>query len=118
VDYRHGTAELGILIGEADGRGKDYGTETTRLMAEYAFTTLGLHNLMLRVFAFNPAGIRAYEKAGFREFGRRREAVWMGGRRWDVVYMECLASEFSGASVLHAGEPAQASAESQSDDVA
>ena len=34
------------------------------------------------------------EKAGFREFGRRRESKLMGGRLWDQIYMEALASEF------------------------
>lgn len=95
INYRNRTAELGILIGEADARGKGFGTETTRLMLDYAFTALGLHNVMLGVYAYNRAAHRAYQKAGFREFGRRREAVWMGGRLWDVIYMECLATEFT-----------------------
>jgi RimJ/RimL family protein N-acetyltransferase len=43
-------------IGEPECRGKGYGTETTRLMLDYAFTALGLHNVMLTVFEFNPAG--------------------------------------------------------------
>ena len=95
VDYRNRTAEFGILIGESNARGKGYGTESTRLMLDFAFTALGLNNVMLRVFAYNAAGMRAYQKAGFREFGRRREAQLMGDRLWDVVYMECLASEFT-----------------------
>ena len=94
VDYRNRTAEWGILIGEADARGKGYGTETARLMLDYAFTALGLHNVMLTVFEFNAAGIRAYEKAGFKPIGRRRECRVMGGEVYDEVYMDCLASEF------------------------
>ena len=42
----------------------------------------------------NPAGIRAYQKAGFKEIGRRRECRMMGGKLWDEVYMDCLSSEF------------------------
>lgn len=95
VDYRHRTAEFVIFIGEQSARGKGYGTETARLMLDHAFTTLGLHNVMLTVFAYNPAAIRAYEKAGFTECGRRRESVWMGGRFWDTIVMECLASTFA-----------------------
>ena len=93
IDHRHGTAEFVIFIGAADARGKGYGTETTRLMLDYAFTALGLRNVMLSVYAYNPAARRAYEKAGFREFARRRESVWMGGRWWDTISMECLASD-------------------------
>jgi diamine N-acetyltransferase len=98
IDRRHGTAEFVIFIGAADARGKGYGTETARLMLAYAFTALGLRNIMLTVYAYNPAARRAYEKAGFRECARRRESVWMGGRLWDTIYMECLASEFASRS--------------------
>ncbi len=95
IDWRNRTAEFGIMIGVGSARGRGYGTETARLMLDYAFTALGLHSLMLRVHEFNPAGAAAYRRAGFREFGRRREAHWMGGRFWDTIYMECLASEFT-----------------------
>jgi RimJ/RimL family protein N-acetyltransferase len=49
---------------------------------------------MLTVYEYNLAGLRAYQKAGFREFGRRRQSHWMGGQLWDVIYMDCLATEF------------------------
>jgi diamine N-acetyltransferase len=42
----------------------------------------------------NPAGIRAYQKAGFKEIGRRRECRMMGGKLWDEIHMDCLSSEF------------------------
>jgi diamine N-acetyltransferase len=99
VDYRNRKATFGIIIGEPECRGKGYGTETTRLMLDYAFTVLGLHNVMLIVFEFNAAGIRAYQTAGFKEFGRRRECRLMGGKFWDEIWMDCLSTEFE-SSVL------------------
>jgi diamine N-acetyltransferase len=94
VDHRNRTATFGIFVGDADSRGKGYGTETTRLVLDYAFTVLGLHNVMLTVLEFNPAGIRAYQKAGFKEFGRRRQCHLSGGELWDEIHMDCLATEF------------------------
>lgn len=94
INYRHRTAEFVIFIAEPSERGKGYGTEATRLMLDYALTALGLNNVMLKVYEYNLAGQRAYLKAGFREFGRRHQAVFMGGKLWDVIYMECLAGEF------------------------
>jgi RimJ/RimL family protein N-acetyltransferase len=88
------TAEFGIVIGEADCRGKGYGTEATPLMLDYAFTALGLHNVWLDTVSFNERAIRAYRRAGFREIGRRREAHRIGDRVDDVVLMDCLATEF------------------------
>jgi diamine N-acetyltransferase len=95
VDWRNRTAEFGILIGEADARGKGFGTEATSLMLDFAFTALGLHSVFLRIHEYNLAGQRAYVKAGFKPFGRRREVQAMGGRRWDTIYMDALASEFT-----------------------
>ncbi|CAN5300389.1 GNAT family protein [soil metagenome] len=94
IDHRNRTAEFFVTIGEGNARGKGYGTEATILTLDYAFTALGLHNVMLDVLSASLAGIRAYEKAGFREIGRRRECEMMGGRLWDMVLMECLSSEF------------------------
>ncbi|MBA3390044.1 MAG: GNAT family N-acetyltransferase [Rubrobacter sp.] len=94
IDFRNRSAAFGILIGDPDARGKGYGTETTRLILDYAFTAVGLHNVMLTVFEFNKAGIRAYEKAGYRELGRRRECRMMGGKLWDEIYMQCLSTDF------------------------
>lgn len=97
IDAGRGTGLFHILLGERADRGRGLGSEATRLMLRYGFAALGLRNVMLTVFAFNQAGIRAYEKAGFREMGRRRESYPMGGRRWDLVYMDCLAPEFEDA---------------------
>ena len=98
IDHRHRSAEFGIAIGEPDARGKGFGTEVTRLMLDHAFTDLGLYNVGLTVYAFNLAGMRAYVKAGFREVGRRRQAHAMGGTAWDVISMDCLATEFTGTA--------------------
>ena len=100
IDHRHGTAEFGILIGEKDCWGKGYGTEATTLMLDYGFTGLGLHNIMLRVYSMNERAIRAYTRAGFRVIGRRREARRVGGRAYDVLWMDCLATEFR-STMLH-----------------
>ncbi len=90
----HRRAEVGILIGEPDARGRGYGTEAMRLLVDYAFTAAGMHSLMLWVYEFNPAARRCYEKVGFREVGRRRESRWFNGRYWDEIAMDILATEF------------------------
>jgi RimJ/RimL family protein N-acetyltransferase len=100
VDFHHGTAEFVIFIGEPSERGKGHGTEATRLVLDCAFTALGLRNVLLKVYEFNLAGQRVYQKVGFRECGRRHACHFMGGRFWDVIYMECLAQDFQ-SPVLH-----------------
>lgn len=79
IDHQQRSAEFGVLIGETPCRGKGYGTEVTRTMLTYAFAVLGLHSVMLTVYAYNRAGRRADEKAGFREAARRRQRIWLNG---------------------------------------
>ena len=100
IDHRDRCAEFAVMIGESEARGKGYGTEVARLMLDYGFTALGLHNIHLYYFDFNIAGRRAYEKAGFQEYARRRESHFMGGKLWDTVYMQCLSTEFE-SPLLH-----------------
>ena len=87
-------ATLGIAVGrEHVGRG--YGTDATRVIVDYAFREMGLHRVQLGVAPFNRAGIRAYEKAGFVEEGRHREAVWHDGRWYDEILMSLLDHEWA-----------------------
>jgi RimJ/RimL family protein N-acetyltransferase len=94
LDVRNRRSELGILIGDPEARGKGYGTEAMCLLADFGFTALGLHSLMLWTYEYNFAGQRCYAKVGFREMGRRRASRWHAGRFWDEIAMDLLASEF------------------------
>ena len=95
VDLRTRVGTLGIVIGEADARGRGYGTEAVRLILDYGFTVLQLHNIQLLTYAFNLAGQRCYEKAGFKLIGRRREARLFAGKRWDDLIYDILATGFT-----------------------
>lgn len=94
IDFVHGTAEMGIMIGEPDCWGKGYGTEAVILLLDFAFTALNLHNVMLDTSSYNERALGAYRRAGFREIGRRRESKRIGGISYDVIFMDCLATEF------------------------
>jgi RimJ/RimL family protein N-acetyltransferase len=91
-------AAVGIALGRQHiGRG--YGTDAMRVIVGYGFREMGLHRIQLGVAAFNPAGIRAYEKAGFTEEGRLRESVLHDGRWYDDVLMSILDHEWAGPPV-------------------
>jgi diamine N-acetyltransferase len=92
IDWRLSRAEFGIALGERRGTG--LGTEATRLTLDWAFNMLGLHNVMLTVLPTNAAAIRAYEKAGFKRIGPRRDALSVMGRRGDELLMDAVAGGF------------------------
>ncbi|GER91147.1 30S ribosomal protein S5 alanine N-acetyltransferase [Dictyobacter vulcani] len=100
INHRDRSASFGLEIGEAEYRGRGYGSETARLMLDYAFTVIGLHSVNLETWEYNLAGQNAYKKAGFKEYGRRRQAKFMRGQLWDIIHMDCLATEFV-SPVLH-----------------
>jgi diamine N-acetyltransferase len=97
IAHANGTAEFAIVLGERRGQG--LGTETTRLVLDFAFHVLKLRNVLLETLEWNVAGLRAYERAGFRRIGVRRGAVMSRGRATDVVIMDAVPEDF-GASVL------------------
>ncbi len=94
LDGDNGSVLFHITIGERDAWGHGLGTEATELMLGHAFERLGLHRVGLSVFSYNPRAIRAYEKAGFRNEGRQREAILREGRYWDEIQMGILAEEW------------------------
>ncbi len=95
IDFRNGSAELGIMLGESDYWGMGLGTEATQLMLDFGFTGLGLHCIHLRALSCNARAIRCYEKVGFKRAGRLREVMRIGSQRFDLLAMDMLASEFA-----------------------
>jgi RimJ/RimL family protein N-acetyltransferase len=94
VDSIYRIAEAGIFIGDGDARGKGIGTQALKLLLSYGFDTLNLHSINLHVHADNLAAIRCYEKAGFKEYGRRTESVFKNGAYVDMVSMQILDRDF------------------------
>lgn len=105
IDLFNQTAELTVLIGEKDRWGRGFGTECARLALEHAFVTIGIRNVLARIPSDNERALRCFARVGFREIGRQREARRVGSRAYDLVLMECLASEFGQPTASPAPEP-------------
>ncbi|KAA0549901.1 GNAT family N-acetyltransferase [Bacillus sp. BGMRC 2118] len=94
VEWNNRSGMLAIGIGDAAYRGRGYGTDAIKLILQYAFHELNLNRVGLDVIEYNEKGIRAYEKAGFRQEGKMREAVLRDGKNYDRVIMGILRSEW------------------------
>ena len=94
-DYVNQRAELGIAIGDENSRGKGYGQEALKLLLNYGFNTLNMHNINLSVFSFNKQAIACYKKVGFKEIGVERESCYHDGKRYDIMRLDILKSEFN-----------------------
>jgi RimJ/RimL family protein N-acetyltransferase len=94
VQLNHRHAWLAIGIGEADNRGKGYGTDAMRVLSGYAFRELDLHRLSLSVFSYNLPAIRCYEKVGFVREVVQRAALYRDGQRHDAIIMGLVRSDW------------------------
>ncbi|CAO2650060.1 Nn.00g013520.m01.CDS01 [Neocucurbitaria sp. VM-36] len=89
----HRWTEIGIDILPAY-QGRGYGGEAIEWALEYAFRRAGLHRVKIRAFEWNDRALRLYERVGFKEEGREREALWHLGRWWDGITMGMLEREW------------------------
>jgi RimJ/RimL family protein N-acetyltransferase len=88
------SADLSVIVGHRDDRHQGYGTEAIDRLLRYAFEELGLNRIGLSVFAFNEEAISAYEKLGFVEEGRIRQAIKRHSGFHDAILMSILKSEW------------------------
>jgi RimJ/RimL family protein N-acetyltransferase len=87
------SATFGIVLGR-DHWGQGLGTEATRLAVAYGFREMGLHRIELGVYAYNQRALATYTRAGFRQEGRRREAIFHDGGWHDEILMAQLEHEW------------------------
>lgn len=95
VDLIHKKAELGIFIGDKNNWGKGFGTEAIKLILEFGFKILNLHNIMLRVYSFNERAIKVYKNIGFKEIGKRKEAYRINSKWFDELYLQILPNHMN-----------------------
>lgn len=94
IDPEVRCANFHICLFHPESCGKGIGSWAIRQTVSFAFEVLRLHRLELDVFSFNARAIWAYEKAGFRREGVRREAVRNGDQYVDDILMAILEAEW------------------------
>lgn len=93
IDWKNRNCSVGIVIGEAQERGRGYGTDAMTALVRHAVADLGLQRVELEVFPDNVAALRSYERVGFQREGVRRQALFKAGALRDLVLMSILASD-------------------------
>ena len=89
---------LALVFGP-DARGQGFGSDALRVLCRFAFEMMNLNRLELEYVGSNDRARRVYEKAGFREEGRRRDAYFILGRYEDAVVMGLLRADFCAGGV-------------------
>ncbi len=76
-----------------DARGRGYGTEAQRLLAEHLFQTTAINRVEASTDVDNLAEQRSLEKAGFTREGVNRQAQFRAGSYHDLVLYSRLRSD-------------------------
>lgn len=106
IDRTHGSAELGIMIGEPQWRGRGVGLAAIEAVLDRAFAGLELQTVHLGCVAENEAGLRLYEKAGFTRVGAFRQRYFLHDEFHDSVAFDMTRDEWGRRSGAVSGEAA------------
>lgn len=95
IDFLNQSAELHIMIGNKENRGKGIGTFAVRAMVHHAFFNMNLHRVELTVLESNSRARHLYEKVGFVEEGLKRKAKYKNGEFVDMLLYSILKEDYS-----------------------
>jgi len=90
IEPIHRSANLGILIGRPEDRGRGMGREAMELTIGFCRDHLNLTRLSLAVHTDNAPAIALYDKLGFVTEGVQRAAQFIAGRWVDLRLMALI----------------------------
>jgi len=94
INYLNRNAQLGIMIGEKDHWDKGFGTDAVSALLGYAFGTLALNRVDLRLNVENKRALACYKSCGFKLEGRKRKHIFYRGRYRDELLMGLLREDW------------------------
>lgn len=94
-----GWIEIGYGIVPSE-RSKGHGTEAIQIMVDYLFLTKDIVRIQAVVNVENLSSQRALEKAGFKQEGRLRRALWVRGKWKDGYLYSILREEWKEPKIL------------------
>ncbi len=89
-DPFHQRAGIGILIANAEYRHKGYASEALKLMVNYSFGTLQLHQLFCNISADNNISLQLFQNLGFKIIGVKKEWLKSLNGWQDEVLLQIL----------------------------
>lgn len=92
-DPYHNRAGIGILIGDKTERGKHYASQSIMEIINYAFNTLGLHQLYCNISEDNVKSINLFKKHGFEICGEKKQWLKIKGGYLNEIMLQLIHSK-------------------------
>ncbi len=90
-DPYHHKVGVGILIAELEDRRNGYAKEAVRLIKEYCFNHLNLHQVYCNILSKNKASIDLFEKSGFTICGTKKDWIKKKDGWLDELMFQCFS---------------------------
>lgn len=88
IDWKNRNAFHGIMLGDANMRGKGHGIDALMALMRYAFDELGLDRLDTDIIEFNAASLKLHvDKCGWIVEGRKPQWYFRQGKKWDKIIL-------------------------------
>ena len=78
-DFKNKRAGIGILVKETKDRTKGIGSEALKLLINYSFMHLGLHQLYCNISEENDISIKLFTNQGFKKIGLKKDWILVNG---------------------------------------
>ena len=93
IDWKNKNCSIDIKLGD-NYQSKGYGSETIRLLVEYAFDELNMNSINVKIISYNIASQKIFEKNGFKNSGMLRKHIYKNGEYNDVFIYDLLKEDF------------------------
>ncbi len=93
INWKFGTADLGIMIGDKSCWQKGYASETINIAKNFAFDLLNLRKLTGGNASYNVAMSKCFLNCGFIEEGRLKKQGKINGNYYDLILYGLLVED-------------------------
>jgi diamine N-acetyltransferase len=87
-DANHQRAGIGILIAEKGDRRHGYASEALKILIEYCFSTLNLHQIYCNITTDNEPSVLLFQQHGFQVAGIKRQWIREGAKFKDELFLQ------------------------------
>lgn len=92
-DFKNNRAGIGIIIKDEENRQVGLGKEALRLLINYAFQNLGMHQLYCNIASDNDASLRLFRNQGFAEVGLKKDWNRVNGKYKHEYLLQLIKKE-------------------------
>ena len=92
-DPKHNRVGVGIVIFSEGNKRKGFASEALKLICNYAFKHLNVHQVFAGITAENEGSIQLFEKTGFEKSGIKKDWIFSNGNYKDEYFYQLTNSK-------------------------